>query len=312
MLRQIDGALASEVKSIDQLVTAGLTGRQQLLALQVARTNFGTALLANTGSLQNALISLLQSMGRELGPAGKPGSAATADIRLAGTLEERAVEFDPAATARAALADRPDLLSLRALVRSSSEDANIARAGYYPLVRVYFAGELVPQSFLQRTDSTNSTRTSDQTQTSEIRPGVQGSWTIIDTGAVRGAVRGAQAARDEIGIALRQVERDLPSNLAQVRARMRDATARIDALENNIGTAENTLTLIRNGVNQGLNSEIEVVDAQNGVIGSRSGLLNAELEMSLAHAEFDRLTGRYVRLVPDGPAHDTHPNPARK
>ena len=139
-----------------------------------------------------------------------------------------------------------------------------------------------------------------------------GSWTIIDTGAVRGTVRSTEAARDQISISLRQAERDLPSNLAQIRARMRGAAARIDALESNVGTAESTLSFVQNGVSQGVNSEIEVLDAQNGVIGSRSGLLNAELEMSLAHAEFDRLTGRYVRLIPDGSAHDTHPIPARK
>ena len=312
VLRQLDDSLADEVKSFDQLVTAGLTGRQQLLALQVIRTNFGTALLANVGSLQNSLTVLLQSMGRELGPAGKPGSASTANVRLAGTLETRALEFDPAATAREALANRPDLLYLRAMVRASNEDANIARAGYYPLVRVYLAGELVPQSFLQRTDTTTSTRASDQDQTTEIRPGVLGNWTIIDTGAVRGMVRGAEASRDEIGIGLHQIERDLPSNLAQIRARMQGAAARIHALESNVGTAENTLGMIQNGVNQGLNSEIEVADAQNGVIISRSGLLTAELEMSQAYAEFDRLTGRYVRLIPEGSTHDTHPIPARK
>ena len=84
VLRQLDDSLAGEVKGFDQLVTAGLTGRQQLLALQVVRTNFGTALLANVGSLQNSLTSLLQSMGRELGPAGKPGSSSTANVHLAG------------------------------------------------------------------------------------------------------------------------------------------------------------------------------------------------------------------------------------
>ncbi len=312
VLRQLDASLVSELKGFDQLATAGLTGRQQLLALQVVRTNFGTALLANVGGLQNVQTSLLQSMGREQGPAGKPGSGTTASIHLAGTLEDHALDFDPAAVARETLAHRPDLLSLRAMVRSANEDANIARAGYYPLVRVYLAGELVPQSFLQRTDTTTSTRTSDQDQTTEIRPGVQGNWTIIDTGAVRGAVRGAEAGRDELGISLRQAERDLPSNLAQVRARMRGAEGRIHALASNVGTAENTLNLIQNGVTQGLNSEIEVVDAQNGVIGSRSGLLTAELEMSLAHAEFDRLTGRYVRLIPQSTTRYTTPIPARK
>ena len=307
VLRRLDDALAGEIKAVDQLVTAGLVGRQQTLALQVLRTNFNTALLTNVGSLQTGLNSLLQNMGRELGPQSVPGSTVPADVHLANDLEDHAVAFDPAAAAREALAARPDLRGLRAMVRAFTEDANIARAGYYPLVRVYLAGELVPQSFVQRTD-TNSTRSNDQTQTTEIRPGVTENWTIIDTGAVRGAVRAAEADRDIFNIALQRAERDLPSDLARIRSRMAGAAERIDALRGNVATADNTLTMIQNGLAQGINSEIEILDAQNGVLGSRSGLLAAELEMSLAHAELDRLTGRYLRFIPDAPAAAHHPS----
>ena len=308
VLRRLDDSIAGEIKSLDQLVTAGLVGRQPLLAAQVQRTNFGTSLLGNTGSLQSALTSLLQNMGRELGPAGVPGSSSTTGIRLGGLLEDQALAFDAAAAAREALADRPDILGLRAAVRSLNEDANIARAGYYPLIRVYVEGELIPQNFVQRTE-TNSVRQSDQTQTTEIRPGVRGNWTIIDTGAVRGTVRGLEAQRDVLSIALRQAKCNLPSSLALVHARMADAANKIAALRGNVGTAENTLDMIQAGLAQGINSQLEFLDAQNGVLGARSGLLGAELEMSLAHAEFDRLTGRYVSFIPAAP---TATEPARK
>lgn len=310
IVRRIDELVGGEIKTLDQLVTAGLAGRQALLASQVQRTNFGTVIISNTGSLQVFLTSLLQNMGRELGPVGVPGSSSTAHVRLAGLLEDRSLSFDAAAAAKEALAHRPDLRNLRDTVRLLNEDANITRAGYYPLVRVYVAGELVPNSFVQR-NQTNAVRASDETQTSEIRPGVRANWTIIDTGQVRGTVRALQAQRDEISIALQQAERDLPGNLALVRARMRGAADRIATLRGNVDTAENTLNMIQGGLAQGLNSQLEFLDAQNGVVGSRAGLLVAELEMSLAHAEFDRLTGRYLKFTPEEPA-VTHPAPLRK
>ena len=303
-LRGIDASLASEVKSLDQLVTAGLVGRQGLLASQVQRTNFGTSLLANTGEVQTGVTSLLLSMGREQ-------TSAPGDVRLAGQLDDRAISFDLAAASREALANRPDIRTLRATLRSITEDANIVRAGYYPSVRVFLDGELVPETFVQRT-GTNSTRESDQTQTSEIRPGVSGSWTVIDTGAVRGTVRTIEAQRDTIEVALQQAERNLPSDLALVRARMADAANRIAALRSNIGIAESTLNTVQAGIAQGVNSQIELLDAQNGVLGTRSGLLAAELDMSLAHATFDRLTGRYVRFTTAAPAAAAHHDPARK
>ena len=277
LVQRIDDVVAGEVKTLDQLVTAGLVGRQALLAARVQRTNFGTVILSNTGSLRVLLTNLLQSMGRELGPAGAVGSSSVAPVRLAGLLEDHALAFDAAAAAREALADRPDIRNLRATVRLLNEDANITRAGYYPLVRVYVAGELIPQTFVQRND-TNSVRQSDETQVTEIRPGIREDWAVIDTGLVRGGVRTIQAQSDAISIAVQQAERDLPANLALVHARMAGAADKIAVLRGNVDTAENTLNMVQAGLAQGLDSELEFLDAQNGVLGTRAGLLGAELE----------------------------------
>ena len=311
VLRGIDRSFGGEVKSLDQLVTAGLVGRQSLLAAQVQRTNFGTSLLANTGSVQTGLTSLLQNMGRNLGPAGTPGSPAAANIHLAGELDTREISFDAPAMAREALAHRPDIRALRATVRQANEDANIVRGGYYPTVRLYLDGELVPNTFVQRTGS-NSERESDQTQTTELRPGVQANWTIIDTGLVRGTVNNLQAGRDAILVALQQAERNLPSDFALLRAQMTGAANRINALQSNVGVAQDTLNTVQSGVAQGVNTQIELFDAQNGVLSARSGLLAAELDMSVAHAEFDRLTGRYLHFTNEAPAAAAHHDPAHQ
>jgi outer membrane protein TolC len=50
-------------------------------------------------------------------------------------------------------------------------------------------------------------------------------------------------------------------------------------------------------VAQGTNNQLEFLDAQNGVLATRAGLLAAELKISSAHAEFDRVTGGYLRFV---------------
>ena len=310
VLHQLDDVLASGIKTLGQLATAGLAGRQGLLAAQVQRTNFATSVIATNGSFQTGLTTLLLNMGRDLGPAGAPGSSRTAGVRLGGLLEERAISFNASDAAREALAYRPDIHLLRDTVRALTEDANITRGGYYPLVRVYVAGELIPQNFVQTAN--NSVRQSDETQTSEVRPGVREDWTVIDTGAIRGTVRAQEAQRDAVTIALQQAERNVPSDLVRVRAQMTDAANKITALRNNVGTAENTLNLIQTNLAQGIASQFEALDAENGVLGARAGLLAAELEMSLAHADFDRITGRYLRFIPQGSATASHHDPARK
>ena len=299
ILRQTDAVFAGNVQSQSQLVTAGLEGRAALLSAQVQRANVGPELLAAAGTYRTGLASLLQTMGRAL-PRTRGNDDPLARIVLGGSLDETARGFDAADALRVALERRPDLRSLRAMVKMNQEDANIARAGYYPLVRLYLAGELIPESNVR--NRPNAIRQSDQQQTTELRPGITGSWNVIDTGGTRGAVRAQEAARDTVQISLKRLETNLPSELATVRARLTDASGRLDALRGNVDAAQNTLNIIQGGVAQGLNTQTEFYYAQNDLLAIRTGLLAARLEMSLAHAELDRLTGNYLRYVEPDPA----------
>ena len=110
--------LAGEIKTLDQLVTAGLVGRQALLAAQVQRTNFGPVILANTGSFAVALDEPAPEHGPRTRPGRRAGIVRPRTSASAGLLEDRALAFDAAAAAREALANRPDLRGLRAAVRA--------------------------------------------------------------------------------------------------------------------------------------------------------------------------------------------------
>ncbi len=303
VLRDADAVLAADVQSQNQLASAGLAGRASLLAAQVQRANFNPGLLLTTGTYKTNLAQLLQAMGREPGTHGKD---ALADITLAGTLGEPFPAFDAAEANRRALERRPDLRNLRALIHAYKEDVNIARAGYYPLVRLYLNGEAVPQSSV-RNNTPDAVRASDQVNVTEIRPGIDENWAVIDTGTVRGGVLGAQATHDGLVNSLSQLERNIPSDLAVVRARRTDAQSTVAALQGSVGTAQNTLNIIQAGVAQGTSSQLEFLDAQGGILQIRNSLLAANLELSLAHAEFDRITGNYLQFVNDQPT-----QPAKK
>ena len=179
------------------------------------------------------------------------------------------------------------------------------------MIRLYVNGEAVPQSNV-RNNTPTAVRASDQVNVTEIRPGIQEDWNVIDTGTVRGGVRGREAARDTIAVKLAQMERSVPADLAVVRARLADARSSADALRGSLDTAQSSLRLVQAGVAQGINSQLEFLDAQSGLFGIRSGLLEAELEMSLAHAEFDRITGNYLQFVDDRPTSDHHSQTAKK
>ena len=293
--------LEGNVRSVSQLSNAGLAGQASLLNARVQRANFDPGILASAGDYKTTLARLLQTMGRE--PAVRGGDA-LAHITLAGTLGEVLPAFDAADAARRALDRRPDLRNLRALVRADNEDVNIAKAGYYPVLRLYLNGEAIPQSNV-RNNTPNAVRASDQVSVTEIRPGVDENWTIIDTGAVRGDVLNRRDLRDILAIDLARLERAIPADLAVVRARLTDATSTISALRGSVDTAHQTLEIIQAGEAQGINSQLEFLDAQSGFFQLRAGLLAAQLELSLAHAEFDRIAGNYLQFVDEGPLADS-------
>ena len=297
LLHQADEVLAANAHTVEGLVNAGLKGRPELLAAQVRRANFAPSVTDAAGSFRADLALLLQRMGRRT-PSGPSGADAFDRITLGGDLDEAALRFDAEAVGREALARRPDIQALRAAVRSDREDANITRAGYYPRIRLYLEGELIPQSFV-RSNRPNAIRSSDQVQTTEIRPGVRGNWNVIDTGAVRGEVQRIDASRAETEVLLQRAERNIPSELAGVRASLEQSAGTLAILRGNVEVAQNTLNTINTGVAQGINSQLEFLDAQSGVLNTQLGIVEAKFALSAARNEFDRITGRFLRYVND-------------
>ena len=297
LLRQAQEVLASNVRTVEGLVSAGLKARPDLLSAQVRSANFAPSVTDAAGSYRSSLALLLQRMGRRPGP-GPGGTDALDAIRLRGRLDEVAMRFDAEAVGRAALAQRPDIQALRAAVRSAREDANIVRGGYFPKIRLYVAGELLPQSFV-RSNRPNAIRASDQVQTTEIRPGVREDWNIVDTGTVRGEARRVDAGRAETEVLLQRLERNVPGELAGVCAILEQGAATLAALGGNVEVAQNTLNIINAGVAQGINSQFEFLDAQSGVLNTQLGIVDAKFALSAARNEFDRITGRFLRYVTD-------------
>ena len=310
LLRRSDEVLATNVRTVEGLVAAGLRARPDLLSAQVRRANFAPSIPDAAGSYRSDLALLLQRMGRRPGPGA--GRADALDrITLGGALEESPLRFDAEAVGREALARRPDLQALRAAARASKEDANIARGGYYPRIRVYVAGELIPQSFV-RSNRPNALRSSDQVQTTEIRPGVTGNWNVVDTGTVQGQAQEIDATRAAIEVNLQRLERNIPGELAGVRAVLEQASGTLLALRGNVEVAQNTLNIINSGVAQGINSQIEFLDAQSGVLTTELGIVEAKFALSAARNEFDRITGRFLRYVTDEPPAAGADRPNRK
>lgn len=292
ILGQTRGRLGENVRAAEQSFNAGVTARTAVLQARLQVLNLAPGIVSTAGDVREARLTLLRLMGRPLGAGARPET-----LQLAGTLDAAGsdFDFDPVAARELALRRRADLLALRDVVRILQEDTRIARGGYYPLVRLVVNGQFVPQN--NTTTNEQSLRTTDRTRTSELRYGPDFTWNVIDLGAVRGPVEATRAQGAAFAARLAGAEADVGRDLASVRARLRAAAARERALRDGRGSGEATLNAVTAGAVQGTSSQYEVLQAQTDLLSNQTQLLQAARDAQDARAEFDRITGGYLRFV---------------
>jgi outer membrane protein TolC len=198
-------------------------------------------------------------------------------------------------TARA-LAQRADLKLARLLVRAANEDQRIIEAGYYPLITAKFSGDYIPVSGIHREES--SRRTEDFLS-SEIRIGAAYTWGVIDNGKVAGAAMKQGAARDINELTCQKLEINVRAELSRIYSELKAIDARQESVSSGSTAAQQSVELVSQNLANGLASELEYRVSQNGLLQTKSGLLETAYQRSLAVAEWDRATGRYFQFSDD-------------
>ncbi len=304
IFREIGSRLAQNERNQREGFAAGVVSQLAPLQARLQQYNLETPTLAAGGNYRAAVITLLQLMGRDLGSDG--AATRTTDprsIQLVGRLETGGFTFDPAAAAADALRVRPDLQLLRELRDASREDSQIQRGGYFPLIRLLADGAFVPQDALRTNEQ--AIRRADQVRETEVRYGASFNWTVIDTGAVTGAVRTSRALSELFAVRLREAEANVPRDAARLQVALAGAAARRATLRRTQREATDVLNAVQTAVAGGAATQTEFLFAQNDLLGNRLGLLVSALNQSQARAEYDRLTGGYLRFVrtpPSAPA----------
>jgi outer membrane protein TolC len=198
-------------------------------------------------------------------------------------------------TARA-LTERADLKLARLFVRAAKEDQRIIEAGYYPLIAATIGGTYIPVSGIHREGS--SRRTDDIS--SEIRIGATYTWQVIDNGKVNGASQKQEAARDINVLTCQKLEINVRAELSRIYNELGAIDKRQESLSSASTAAQQSVELVSQNLANGLASQLDYRVSQNGLLQTRSGLLEAAYQRSLAMAEWDRATGRYFQFSDNG------------
>jgi len=290
---EIDQRLQANVDSEQRRLDVGTGSKAAVDAAKVQQLNLELALANLRNDYFSTVTRVAELCGRDPG-ADSNGVWQSRLPRPVGVLQFEPVNVDWSQETAYALRHRADLKLLRALTDATAADKQTVQAGYFPLVSLTAAGLFIPQNLFvsKQTDIVPG----QDPRTSDLRAGVEMSWRVIDNGQVTGPSHRLEAVRQEYEIARRQLEQNIPRELAVIEGTLASADARHDALLKSAEAAEENLRLIEAQLALGAATQLDFLNAQSNLLSVRVGLADATVSHELARAELDRATGRYLEF----------------
>ncbi len=267
---------------------AGLTDKTALTSAMVQAAELHIQIESAHRAYLQAQLQLAQAM------AINPGNASLPEPE--GELQSIPVRVDLDSETASALERRVDLKLARLFVRAANEDERIIAADYYPTIIGSIPAEYVPVSGIHREGSTSKTQ---DFISSEIREKAVYTWRVIDNGKVGGAVLKARSAREINELTCKKLESNIPRELSRIANDLKTTEVREKSLASSTAAAEESAHTVQQNLASGLASPLEYRVTLNGVLETKSGLLEAIYQHNLAVAEWDRATGRYFQYSDD-------------
>jgi outer membrane protein TolC len=283
--------LESNIETQQARYEAGTTERNALTTVRLQAHKLGPEIEAARQAGDVALLALAEAMGADLGPH-------TNLPEPAGQLRFVAAQIDARSETDAAIERRADIKLARLLVRAADEEKRIVQADYYPAVTALVSGDYIPVTGIKRAGQGSPSR-SDDFLSSEVRAGAGYFWRVIDNGKVGGAVLRARETREINRTLLKQLEANVPRELARIENNLRAINARYASLSKAADVAQQNVTSLQENMKQGLASQLEFRDAEESFLHSRDELETAIYEQNIARAEWDLATGRYFQFSDD-------------
>lgn len=272
-------ALTAEVERARQMLAQGKAARVGVLQVDAEAKRARADRIASAARLEVAEHQLAQLT--DLPYAAVHGTALTG-LALADT----SLTADTSAAARDSLVSRalranPEILQLRQQVRAAGAGLAAARAAWVPRLEV--GGAYI-------TYGSSSGAFSPQWQV-----GVAVSYPLFAGGARVSAVRRAAADDRAAAAELKAGELGAAQGVDQALAALREAHARVAALESAVAQSEEVANIERLSLEVGSGTETDYLDAEAKLLSARAGLIEARHAEISARVELARTTGELSR-----------------
>jgi outer membrane protein TolC len=234
-----------------------------VLRAQVELSNFEADLIKSKNAINVSRANLIKTM----------GVSQDSDFVLSDEFVYAPVEVPMEQAVEAAFQNRPDLYSREYEIRRQREQLRIARSRYLPNISGYFVNTWSspsPESF-----------GSSATDWGRLwQAGFQGTWPLFDGFRREGDVIQQKARLRQAQIDLVDAEETALYELTQALLTMKDAEEFVQSQRLNLTRATEGLRLAEVGYQQGINTQVEVIEAQSALTEARVNYMGRSIRMS--------------------------------
>ncbi len=247
----------------------GVASQYDVLRAEVEVSNFRAAAIKQKNNLVIARTRLLRTM----------GAAPDAHITPADPLTHEPLDASLETSLQTAYLNRPELRQAEARIRMQREALVAIRSRYFPTI----------DATAGRRASYVSGAANDWTQ--EWLFGIETRWNLFD-GFDREGDRIVERARlTQREIDLRNAEEAVFLDVQQALLALANATELIESQERNLERAQEGNRLAQVGYTEGINTEVEVVDARSALTQAQGLYYQALYDHNMARLALQRATG---------------------
>ena len=250
----------------------GLSTKLETARADQQRTNARADLIKAANALNTARIDLYTLL--RLPPDS--GRVISGELDISPASEDR----NPSVSA--ALAQRPDLQSLRTDVAIRKTAVEIAKAGMRPTVTLSGAYQLNDTSGASATDD------DEWTVTLSIKA------PLYDGGQTKGKVRQEQATRAQAEQAVGKKEEAVRAEVEQARLNAASSLETAGAARKNVSLAEESLRLAEVGYREGVNTQLDVLQARTTLTEAGRALSSSLRDYRVSLAQLRKAEGTLV------------------
>ncbi len=276
-------AAKAHLDDVEKKRAGGVASNFDVLRAQVELSNSEVNLIRSKNAINIARANLIKTL----------GVSQDSDFSLSDEFAFAPIQVSMEEAVKTAFTNRPDLYSKEYQIRQQREQLRIARSRYLPNVSAYFTNTWANPNPRNFGSSVN--------EWGQIwQAGVQGAWSIFDGFQREGDIIQQKARLRQAQIGLVDAEETAVTELTQAILSMENAAESVQSQQLNVTRATEGLRLADVGYQQGINTQVEVIDAQSALTTARVNYLQAIHQHVVAKLAVQRAMGTIVETQAAG------------